>query len=122
MQIEVSGDEEGGFVDAMVPEVAAKLAWGALGSRAKVESEIDLMLDTLRSFWRREPDERLQLLSAMTSRSTQLAIHLHRLEGIREWRMIRTQQIERLLAECDRQWKTASREIEVRRLDQELMK
>lgn len=115
----VEGSAEDGFVDHMVPEVAQQLSWGALESREKVESEIDIMLTTLRTFWRREPDERMQLLSAITARCTELAVHLHRLEGVRTWRQVRTQQVERVIAECDRQWKTASREVEMRRQDLE---
>ena len=121
-EFEVEGSQEDGFVDQLVPEVAQQLSWGALISREHVESEIDTMLTTIRSFWRREPDEVMQLISAMSARCTELAVHLHRLEGIRQWRQIRTQQVERLLAEMDRQWKTASRLIEVRRQDLEQLR
>lgn len=118
-EFEVEGSQEDGFIDKLVPEVAQELAWGALVSRERVEAEIDTMLETTRTFWRREPDEVMQMISAMSARCTELAIHLHRLEGVRQWRQIRTQQVERLLAEFDRQWKTASRLIEVRRQDLE---
>ena len=47
-------------------------------------------------------------------------MHLHRLEGRREWRQIRTMQVDRVLTELDRQFKIASREVEVRRQDIEL--
>jgi hypothetical protein len=55
----------------------------------------------------------------MTARCTEMCVHLHRLEGKREWRQIRTQQVERLLAELDRQFRIASREVEIRRQDLE---
>jgi hypothetical protein len=58
----------------------------------------------------------------MTARCTEMCIHLHRLEGRREWRQIRTQQVERLLTECDRQFKIASREVELRRQDLEVLR
>ncbi len=122
VMFEVKGTEEAGFVDDLVPQVAQQLSWGALVSRKVVEDEIDLMLDTLRSFWQREPDERMQMMNAMTARCTQLCIHLHRLEGLREWRQVRTQQVERVLAECERQFRSASREIELRRQDIELQR
>ncbi len=120
MQFEVTGTDEGGFVDNLVPDVAQKLAWGALHSREAVEAEIDVMLSALRDFWQHEPDWRMKAITAMSARCTELCIHLHRLEGRREWKQIRTQQVERVLAELDRQFKVASREIEVRRQDIEL--
>lgn len=115
-----SGAREEGFVSDLVPEVAEQLAWGALVSRQHVEDEIDLMLRAVRGFWDMEPDQVMQMGGALSARCTELAIHLHRLEGKREWRQIRTQQVERLLAELDRQFKTASRLIEVRRQDIEV--
>ena len=123
MQFEVEetavGREEEGFVGDLVPEVAAQLAWGALISRQHVEDEIDLMLRAVRGFWDMQPDQVMQMAAAMTARCTEMAIHLHRLEGKREWRQIRTMQVERLLAELDRQFKVASREVEIRRQDLE---
>lgn len=122
MQYEVEGTQDAGYVDDLVPEVAAELAWGALGSRQAVEDEIDLMLRTVRGFWQFEPDQVARLIQAMSARCTELCVHLHRLEGRREWKQIRTLQVERLLLELDRQWKLASRLIEIRRQDLELMK
>ncbi len=120
MKFDVEGSEAEGFVAQLVPDVAQKLAWGSLVSREAVEGEIDLMLSSVRSFWQMEPDQRMRLITAMSARCTEMCIHLHRLEGRREWRQIRTQQVERLLDELDRQFKIASREIEVRRQDIEL--
>jgi|SRR5206468_9559472 cytosine/adenosine deaminase-related metal-dependent hydrolase len=120
MQFEAEGTNEAGYVDGLIPDIAADLAWGALESKAKVEEEIDLMLRTVRSFWELEPDQVAKLIQAMSARCTELCVHLHRLEGRREWKQVRTQQVERLLTELDRQWKLASRLIEVRRQDIEL--
>lgn len=116
------GSAEEGFISDLVPEVAEQLSWGALVSRQHVEDEIDMMLRALRGFWDMEPDQVMQMASAMTARCTELAIHLHRLEGKREWRQIRTQQVERLIAELDRQFKIASRLVEVRRQDLESLR
>lgn len=109
-------------MDNLVPGVAEQLAWGQLESREAVEHEIDTMLSAIRGFWDMEPDQRFRMSAAMSARCTELAIHLHRLEGRREWRQIRTMQVERLLAELDRQFKIASREIEVRRQDLEMVR
>lgn len=119
MEFEVQGTPEGGFVDVLVPEIARELSWGALKSRAEVEAEIDLMLATIRGFWEYEPDQVMRLSSAMSARCTEMAIHLHRLEGMREWRQVRTQQVERILSELDRQFRGHSRIVELRRMDLE---
>jgi hypothetical protein len=122
MQIEVTGTTDVGYVDGLIPDVAAQLSWGALQSREAVEAEIDLMLTAVRGFWEMEPDQRMKMITAMSARCTEMCIHLHRLEGRRDWRQIRTMQVERLLAELDRQFKIASREIEVRRQDLEMVR
>lgn len=121
-QFAVEGTNEGGYVDELVPEVAAQLSWGVLVSRQHVEDEIDLMLRTIRGFWDLEPDQVMQTIAAMSARATELSVHLHRLEGRREWKQIRTMQVERLLAELDRQFKIASRMVEVRRQDIEVQR
>jgi cytosine/adenosine deaminase-related metal-dependent hydrolase len=112
-----AGLAEDGLFEDLVPEVAAEMSWGALVSREKVEDEIDMMLRAIRGFWDMEPDQVMRMLAAMSARCTEMAVHLHRLEGKREWRQVRTQQVERLIAECDRQFKLASRTVEIRRQD-----
>lgn len=120
MKIQVTGTPETGYVDGLIPDVATRLSWGALESREAVEHEIDTMLTAIRGFWEMEPDQRMKMITAMSARCTEMSVHLHRLEGRRDWRQIRTMQVERVLAELDRQFKIASREIEVRRQDIEL--
>jgi len=119
VQPSAQGRADEGVILDLVPEVAEQLAWGALVSREHVENEIDLMLRALRGFWDMQPDQVMQMSSAMSARCTELAVHLHRLEGKREWRQVRTQQVERLLLELDRQFKIASRLVEIRRQDLE---
>ena len=120
MRFTVEGTDDAGFVEDLVPDVAVQLAWGQLQSREAVEAEIDTMLTAVRRFWQQEPDQRMRAITAMSARCTELCVHLHRLEGRREWRQVRTMQVDRLLTELDRQFKIASREIEVRRQDIEL--
>jgi cytosine/adenosine deaminase-related metal-dependent hydrolase len=122
MRFSVTGTQDAGFVDDLIPDTAQQLSWGALESREAVEDEIDLMLTAIRRFWSQEPDQRMRAITAMSARCTEMCIHLHRLEGRREWRQIRTQQVERLLAELDRQFKIASREVELRRQDLEVLR
>lgn len=113
----VEGTQEVGFVGNLVPEVAQDLAAGALVDRATVEAEIDVMLTALRGCWEMEPDQALRAISAMSARCTELSVHLHRVEGKREWTRIRTMQVDRLLIELDRQSRIASRLLAVRQLD-----
>lgn len=116
----LEGNNANGYVDDLVPEIAQQLAWGVLVSREAVEDEIDLMLRTVRTFWELEPDQVMRTIAAISARCTELSVHLHRLEGRREWKQVRTMQIDRLLAELDRQFKIASRMLEVRRQDLEM--
>lgn len=116
------GTQEGGFVGDLVPEVVQEFASGALISKEHVEDEIDLILRTLRELWSMEPDQAMRMISAISARLTELGIHLHRLEGKREWRQVRTLQVERALSECDRQFRSASRMLEVRRQDMDLQR
>lgn len=120
MEFTVEGTQEVGFVSDLTPELAQELAWGALVSRQAVEDEIDTCLRAIRGFWEMEPDQVMRMCSALSSRSTELAVHLHRLESKREWRQVRTMQVDKMLQELDRQFKIASRLLEVRRQDIEV--
>lgn len=111
------GTAEDGFVADIVPEVAEALSWGVLRNRAAVEDEIDLMFRAVRGFWDMFPDQVMRMCAAMSARCSELYVHLHRLEGRREWKQVRTQQVETLLAELDRQFKIASRLIEVQKFE-----
>lgn len=104
------------------PNVAQRLSWGALQSRKHVEDELDLVLETMRKFYEMEPDMATRMISAMSARVTEICVHLSRLESKREWAQVRTMQAEKVLAELDRQFKLASRLIEVRRQDLETLR
>ena len=120
MQFTNEGSAEAGFVSDLVPEIAEQMSWGVLVSKQHVEDEVDMMLRAARGFWEIEPDQVMRMVSAMTARCAELSIHLHRLEGRREWKQVRTLQVERLQAELDRQFRVASRLLEVRRQDLDL--
>lgn len=114
---ENKGTREDGFVDDIVPEIAQGLSWGVLVSRQAVEDEIDLMLRAVRGFWDMFPDQVMRMASALSARASELYVHLHRLEGRREWKQIRTMQIDTLLSELDRQFRIHSRLVEVQKLE-----
>lgn len=117
----LSGDSDSGYLPDLVPEVVAHLAMGELKSREAVEEELDLMMRTVRSFWEMEPDQVMRTISALSARATELTVHLHRLDTkFREWKQVRTMQVDKILLELDRQFKIASRMLEVRRQDIEM--
>lgn len=91
---------------------------GHLGPREEIEKELDLIAAAIRTFHRKQADQVMRECSGYSARLTEMAVLLHRIEGSsRQYTRIRTQQVERFLAELDRQWKTASRLIEVSRQD-----
>lgn len=123
----VEGTASAGFIPAGdVPEaveIIGEIAAGQLGSRHQVETEVDLMLSLIRQFPFCEPDEVMQACAAISARCTELCILLHRVESkYREYRQVRTQQVQRVLEEVERQHRIASRLIEVRRQDIDLMR
>lgn len=122
MLLENAGTDEVGFLDDIVPEIASQLSWGALESKERVEDELDICMRTIRTFWEMEPDQVARLISAMSARMTEMGVHLHRVEHHREWRRVRTMQVERILQELDRQWKIASRNVAIRQQDLDMSK
>lgn len=92
-----------------------------LGSRAEVQAELDVVAVAIRAFHHKQPDQVMREVAAFSARLTELAVLLHRVEGTdRQYTRIRTQQVERFLAELDRQYKIASRLVEVMRQDLEM--
>lgn len=100
----------------------APLGFGPLGTRSDIEDELDGVMVAVRGFHTREPDQVMREIAAYSARLTELANLLVRVEGTRrEYRQLRTLQIERLLNELDRQFKIASRLVEMRRQDLALL-
>lgn len=96
---------------------------GYLGTRDEIERELDIIAAAIRAFARKQPDQIMREVAAYSARLTELAVLLHRVEGSnRQYTRVRTQQVERFLSECDRQFKIASRLVEVMRQDLELMR
>lgn len=103
-------------IDALSPA-------GYLGDRQDIERELDLIAAAIRMFYNKQPDQVMRECAGYSARLTEMAVLLHRVEaGNRQYTRIRTQQVERFLAELDRQFKTASRLVEVQRQDLELLK
>lgn len=108
---------------ATVPEIAALAAANVLGSRDQIEGELDAILVTIRDFYTQEPDQVMASVAAITARLTELEVLLHRVEARdRRYKQIRTMQVQKILDECERQFKIASRLVEVRRQDIESLR
>lgn len=123
MKYKVEGTDEGGHVADVIPLQVVQMARGELGSPREIAAEIDDMADAIRDFWQMEPDQVMRACSAYTARCSELYIKLHRIEGReRAYKQIRTQHVNTLLDELDRQHKIASRMLEVRRQDLEQQK
>lgn len=119
----MEGTRTAGYVDNLLPAAAVAMSRGALGSREQVEAEVDAILDAVRDFWRQEPDQVMRACAAYSARATELEVHLHRVETRdRTFRQVRTLQVQPLLAELDRQFKLASRLVELRRQDLEVLR
>ena len=102
----------------IVDPVASLGSPGYLGTRVQIEAELDIVAAAIRGFHRKQADEVMREVAAYSARLTELCVLLHRVEGIdRQYTRVRTQQVERFLAELDRQFKIASRLVEVMRQD-----
>lgn len=111
----------GQFLAGVMSPVMALGPSGHLGPRAEIERELDLIAAAIRTFYAKPADMVMRECSAYTARLTELAVLLQRRETTdRVYLRIRTQQVQRFLEECDRQWKTASRLVEIYRQDMEL--
>ncbi len=96
---------------------------GYLGTRDEIERELDAIVASIRSFADQMPDQVMRSCAAYSARLTELCVLLHRVETQdRQYTRIRTQQVERFLAEIDRQFKIASRLVEVQRQDLDLLR
>lgn len=96
---------------------------GYLGTRVEIEKELDAIVASIRSFADQMPDQVMRACAAYSARLTELCVLLHRVETVdRQYTRIRTQQVERFLAEIDRQFKIASRLVEVQRQDLDLLR
>jgi len=108
-------------IEAFLSPIGALGPAGHLGPIPEIEKELDLIAAAIRTFHAKPPDLVMRECSAYSARLTELLVLIHRREaGSRLWLKVRTQQVDRFLEEIDRQWKTASRLIEVSRQDIDL--
>ena len=104
-------------------QMAPLAAAGELGTRDEVQDELDAIVGAIRMFHIKQPDQVMRECSAYGARLTELAVLLHRVESLnRQYQRIRTMQVQKIIDEIDRQFRTASRLVEIQRQDLELMR
>lgn len=95
---------------------------GHLGTREQIQAELDEMAAWVRAFCHKQPDQVMRECAAYCARLTELAVLLHRVEATdRQYVRVRTSQVEKWLAELERQFRVASRLVEVQRQDLALL-
>lgn len=116
----VQGTAEEGFIAeaSIVPDVMAALSDESLGDPEAIKAEIDMMHRLVRQFWQMEPDQVMQAVSGFSARCAEMHKDMIRAEGRnRAWKSLRTQDVDKLHLELERQFKIASRALESRRQD-----
>lgn len=100
------------------PGFADLASAGHLGDRVEIEKELDGIAIAMRTFHLKPPDLVMREVAAYTARLTEMCVLLVRVESLdRQYTKVRTQQVERFLAELERQYRIASRLVEVSRQD-----
>lgn len=106
------------LVGLVVPSDLEAMAYGLLGTPQDVRAEADRIQSHLHALYQMEPDMAMRVLSAYSSRLTEMARLLFRLEvSDRAYARLRTMDVAPLLEEIDRQFKLHSRMLEARAQD-----
>lgn len=88
------------------------------GSIDSVRQEIDDAFADMKTFHNLEPDECMRMSGGHSARLSEIRVKIMRVEDFkREWKNVRTREIEPALEELERQWRNASRLHSVRELD-----
>lgn len=88
------------------------------GSIASVRGEIDDAFADMKTCHNQEPDIAMRLVQGHSARLSELRVRIQRIEDFkREWKAVRTREIEPALEELERQYTIASRLHSVRELD-----
>lgn len=84
----------------------------------QVRAEVDDALRDMETFHQREPDEIMRLAAGHSARLSTLRIHAMRIEDYkRQWRDVRTRELEPALDQLSHQWSHGSRLHSVREFD-----
>lgn len=89
-----------------------------IGSIESVRREIDDAFEDMKTFHNREPDEVMRMCGGHSARLSEIRVQIQRVEVyLRQWKPIRTAEIEPCLEELKNQFSIASRLQSVRELD-----
>lgn len=114
-------DDPGGSV--LIMREARLAPAGYLGTKDEIQEELDSVARSMRQFHVKHPDQVMKECSAFSARLTELCVLLHRVENVdRRYTKLRTQQVQKFIEEVDRQFRIASRLVEIQRQDLELIK
>lgn len=88
------------------------------GSIDDVREEIDAAFADMKTCYNTEPDHAMRLVQGHSARLSELRVRIQRIEDYkREWKNVRTREIEPALEELERQYTIASRLLSARELD-----
>lgn len=88
------------------------------GSIDTVRKEIDDAFEDMKQFHNMEPDQIMRLCGGQSARLSEIRVRIQRIEDYkREWKNVRTRELEPALEELERQYTIASRLHSVRELD-----
>lgn len=88
------------------------------GSIDTVRQEIDDAFEDMKTFHQLEPDQIMRLAGGQSARLSEIRVRIQRIEDFkREWRNIRTRELEPAIEELANQFTIASRLHSVRELD-----
>lgn len=106
---------------ALAPAAAVwdpKAVFPAIGSIESVRQEVDDAFADATDFHTHEPDEVMRMCSGHSARLSELRVRIMRIEDFqRQWKQVRTRDIEPCLEELREQYAIASRLHSVRELD-----
>lgn len=118
----------GGVAQAGVPSAGAVISMGRVnleevfdeigGSITSIRAEVDDAYADMRTFFQREPDEVMRLCAGHSARLSEIRVRIQRIEDVhRQWKAVRTREIEVALEQLQNQFAIASRLHSVRELD-----
>lgn len=113
-----STEAKGSLADTVARQQSQPVA--GLGTIQDVRREIDDCLADMRDFYRAEPDQVMQAVSAHSARLVEIVIRVQRIEVVRrEWKPVR-EEADRVLTELKSQFQVASRILAMRQQDWEM--
>lgn len=119
LRMEPSGAADGQARQGVTPQgLDTSKKYPNIGSIDDVRQEIDDAFGDIRLFYQQEPDEVMRLVSGHLARLAEISKEIRRIESTaRQWKPIRTNELDPTVDELWRQFQIASRLLTVRELD-----